>query len=154
VPVLFDLPEPAGALTAAQCARLYSTVAWTCEQAFVVAVGWLDSIAEPETKVKVSIAARVLAWHADQWRVLIPESVLLEDDRQAAPGPSARAALAGLAGAEPAARVRSLVGLVDNLRSEIDLLTALLSPVSDGAAARLATVSRADLGRLAEALDR
>ena len=48
----------------------------------------------------------------------------------------------------------SLVGLVDKIRGEIDLLTARLSPVSDGAAARLATVLRADLGRVSAVLDR
>jgi hypothetical protein len=34
------------------------------------------------------------------------------------------------------------------MRAEVDLLTARLSPVSDGAGARLATFLHADLGRL------
>ena len=153
MPVLFDLPDPVAALTAAQCARVYSTIAWTCEQVFVEVAGWLDSIPKPETKVGLSVAARVLAWHCDQWRALVPESVLLEDDRQAAPGPAARGAVADLAGAEPAGRVRALCELAGRMRDEIDLLTARLSPVSDGAAARLSSVLRADLGRVTELLD-
>ncbi|MEO8694684.1 MAG: hypothetical protein ABI658_14260 [Acidimicrobiales bacterium] len=146
--MLFDLPESDAALTAADTARVYSTVAWSCEQAFVVAAGWLDSISSPEAKVSVSVAARVFGWHAAQWRALIPESVLLEDDRIAAPGPAAGKALTDLADAEPAARVDSLRALAAEMRAEVDLLTARLSPVSDGAATRLATFLQTDLGRL------
>jgi hypothetical protein len=153
VPVLFDLPESPAAFTAAHSARVYSTVTWLCDQVCAVAAGLIDSIPTPRTKVSLSVAARVFAWHADQWRALIPESVLLEDDRRAAPGPAARKALADLAGAEPLVRERSLRALVHEMRDEIDRLTARLSPVSDGAAARLATVLHADLGRLSEALE-
>ena len=151
--MLFDLPEPPAALTAADCARVYSTVAWSCEQVFVVAAGWLDSMA-PEAKVTVSVAARVFGWHAAQWRALIPESVLLDDDREAAPATSASGAIADLARAEPGVRVDSLRALADNMREEVDLLTDRLSPVSDGAATRLATFLRADLSRLSGTLAR
>jgi hypothetical protein len=152
--VLFDLPEPEAPLSAADCARVYSTVAWSCEEVFVLAAGWLDSIPAAEIKVTVSVAARVFAWHAAQWRALIPESILLEGDRQAAPAKGAREAIALLAGAEPAVRARSLRALADDMGNEVDLLTARLSPVSDGEATRLAGFLRADLGRISETLAR
>ena len=150
--MLFDLPESKVPLSAADCARVFSTVAWSCEEVFVLAAGWIDSIPAAETKVKVSVAARVFAWHAAQWRALIPESVLLEDDRQATPSPTAREAITVLARAEPEVRVQSLGALAANMSGAVDLLTARLSPVSDGAATRLAGFLRADLGRLSEAL--
>jgi hypothetical protein len=109
-------------------------------------------MASPEAKVSVSVAARVFGWHAAQWRALIPESVLLEDDREAAPTAAVREAVAGLARAEPGARVDSLRALATQMRAEVDLLTARLSPVSDGAATRLATFLRTDLDRLAGTL--
>jgi len=147
--VLFDLPESPASLTAADTARVYSTVAWSCEQVFVVAAGWLDSMASPEAKVYVSVAARVFGWHATQWHALIPESVLLENDRKAAPTAAVREAVVALARAEPGARVDSLRALAAQMRADVDLLTARLSPVSDGAATRLATFLRTDLDRLA-----
>jgi hypothetical protein len=146
--VLFDLPEPLAPLTAADTARVYSNVAWTCEETFVVAAGWLDSIAAPEAKVAVSVAARVFGWHAAQWRALIPESVLLENDRNAAPAAAAVDAIAALIRTEPVVRVESLRALAGQMCEQVDLLTARLSPVSDGAAARLASFLRADLARL------
>ena len=146
--VLFELPESGAALTAADCARVYSTVAWSCDQVFVVAAGWVDSMAVPESKVTVSVSARVFGWHAEQWAALVPESVLLADDRQAAPAPAAREAIAELAKAEPEVRVDSLRALAGRMGDEIDLLTARLSPVSDGAAIRLASFLYTDLGRL------
>jgi hypothetical protein len=149
---LFDLPESGAALTAADTARVYSTIAWSCEQAFVVAAGWLDSISAPEAKVSVSVAARVFGWHAAHWRALIPESVLLEDARAAAPGAAAGKALTDLAEAEPEARLDSLRALAAEMRAEVDLLTARLSPVSDGAATRLAAFLRTDLERLSGTL--
>ena len=142
------MPEPPASLTAADAARVYSTVAWTCEQVFVVAAGRLDSMASPEAKVSVSVAARVFGWHAAQWRALIPESVLLEDDRKVAPAAAVREAVAGLARADPEAVVDQLRALAAEMRAEVDLFTARLSPVSDGAATRLATFLRADLDRL------
>lgn len=150
--MLFDLPESPASLTAADTARVYSTVAWSCEQVFVVSAGWLDSMASPQAKVSVSVAARVFGWHAAQWRALIPESVLLEDDREAVPTAAVREAVAGLARAEPGARVDSLRALASQMRAEVDLLMARLSPVSDGAATRLATFLRTDLDRLAGTL--
>ena len=150
--MLFDLPESPASLTAADTARVYSTVAWSCEQVFVVSAGWLDSMASPQAKVSVSVAARVFGWHAAQWRALIPESVLLEDDREAVPTAAVREAVAGLARAEPGARVDSLRALAAQMRADVDLLTARLSPVSDGAATRLATFLRTDLDRLAGTL--
>ena len=150
--MLFDLPESPASLTAADTARVYSTVAWSCEQVFVVATGWLDSMASPEAKVSVSVAARIFGWHAAHWHALIPESVLLEDDREAAPTAAVREAVAGLARAKPGARVDSLCALATQMRAELDLLTARLSPVSDGAATRLATFLRTDLDRLAGTL--
>jgi len=152
--VLFDLPEAAAPLSAADCARIYSTVAWSCEEVFVLAAGWLDSIPAAETKVSVSVVARVFAWHAAQWRALIPESILLENDRQSAPAPAAREAIALLARAEPAVRAQSLRSLADTMSNEVDLLTARLSPVSDAEAARLAGFLRADLVRVSETLAR
>jgi hypothetical protein len=152
--VLFDLPEPVAPLRAADCARIYSTVAWSCEEVFVLAAGWLDSIPAAETKVTVSVVARVFAWHAAQWRALIPESILLEDDRQAAPAAAAREAIALLARAEPDVRAQSLRALADDMSHEVDQLSARLSPVSDGEATRLASFLRADLGRVSESLAR
>ena len=146
------MPEPLAALTAADTARVFANVAWSCEQVFAVTAGWLDSMAPPEAKVSVSVAARVFGWHAAQWRALIPESVLLENDRNAAPAAAASQAIAELAQAEPGARVDSLRALAAEMRAEVDLLTARLSPVSDGAATRLATFLHADLGRLAGTL--
>jgi hypothetical protein len=150
--VLFDPAESMAPLSAADCARVFSTVAWSCEEVFVLSAGWIDSIPVAETKVIVSVAARVFAWHAAQWRALIPDSILLEDDRRAAPAPTAREAIALLERAEPEVRVRSLGALAENMSGAVDLLTARLSPVSDGAATRLAGFLRADLGRLCEAL--
>jgi hypothetical protein len=149
--VLFDLPETSAALTAADTARVYSTVAWSCEEIFVVAAGWLDSMPAPEAKVCVSVAARVFGWHAAQWRALVPESVLLEDARGAAPAAAAAAAIAELVQAEPTVRVDSLRALAATMRDEVDRLSTRLSPVSDSAAARLATFLHADLDRLAGA---
>lgn len=146
--MLFDVPEHFAALTAADTARVFSNVAWSCEEVFVVAAGWLDTLAAPEAKVSVSVAARVFGWHAEQWRALIPESVLLENDRNAAPAAATREAIALLAQAEPGARVESLRALAAEMRAEVDLLTARLSPVSDGAATRLAAFLHADLGHL------
>ena len=150
--MLFDLPETSAALTAADTARVYSTVAWSCEEVFVVTAGWLDSMPVPEAKVAVSVAARVFGWHAAQWRALVPESVLLEEHRSAVPGPAAAEAIAELVRAEPAVRVDSLRALAGKMCDEVDLLATRLSPVSDGAAARLATFLRADLGRLSGTL--
>ena len=150
--MLFDLPEPPASLTAADTARVYSTVAWSCEQVFVIAAGWLDSMASPEAKVSVSVAARIFGWHAAQWRALIPESVLLEDDRTAAPATAVREAVAGLARSEPEARVDSLRTLAAEMSAEVDRLMARLSPVSDGAATRLAAFLRIDLDRLSGTL--
>jgi len=150
--VLFDLPESPAPLTAADTARVYSTVAWSCEQVFVVAAGWLDSMPSPEAKVSVSVAARIFGWHAAQWHALIPESVLLEEDRAAAPTAAVRDAVARLARTEPGARVDSLRALATQIRTEVDLLTARLSPVSDGAATRLAAFLRIDLERLSGTL--
>ena len=150
--MLFDLPETPSSLTAADTARVYSTVAWSCEQVFVVAAGWLDSMTSPQAKVSVSVAARVFGWHAAQWRALIPESVLLEDDRKATPAAAVREAVAVLARVEPEARVDSLRALATQMRAEVDLLTTRLSPVSDGAATRLATFLRTDLDRLSGTL--
>ena len=150
--MLFDLPETSAALTAADAARVYSTVAWSCEEIFVVAAGWLDSMAAPEAKVSASVAARVFGWHAAQWRALVPESVLLENERTVAPGGAAAAAIAELVQAEPAVRIDSLRALAGKMRDEVDLLATRLSPVSDGAAARLVTFLRADLGWLSGTL--
>ncbi|MEO5838675.1 MAG: hypothetical protein ABIQ73_17935 [Acidimicrobiales bacterium] len=150
--MLFDLPESPAALTAADTARVFSTVAWSCEQVFVVTAGWLESISSPEAKVSVSVAARVFGWHAAQWRALIPESVLLEDDRAAAPGAAAGESVAALVRAKPQERVDALRALAAEMGSEVDLLTARLSPVSDGAATRLATFLQTDLGRLSAML--
>ena len=150
---MLDLPEPPAALTAAGCARVYSTVAWSCEQVFEVAAGWVESAAAAETKVSLSVAARLFGWHAAQWRSLIPESVLLEDDRRAAPATAAREALAELALVEPGFRVNSLRVVAGKMRNEVDLLTACLSPISEGAAIRLATFLRADLDRLSGPLE-
>ena len=42
--------------------------------------------------------------------------------------------------------------MAESMRAEVDLLTARLSPVSDGAARRLAEFLRADLERVSGAL--
>jgi hypothetical protein len=151
--VLLDLPASDAPLTARECTRVLATLAWSCEQIFVVAAGWVDSIAAPETKVAVAVTARVFGWQAAQWRALVPESVLLEDDRVAAPTPSARAAVAALTAAAPARRVVSLRALTATIGDEVGLLTARLSPVSDGAAARLAEFLRIDLERTKSTLE-
>ena len=106
--MLFELPATSDPLTARDCTRVYGTLAWTCEQIFRVAAGWVDSIEVPESKVSVAVVARVFGWQAAQWRALVPESVLLEDDRGAAPTASARTAVAALTASEPARRRESL----------------------------------------------
>jgi hypothetical protein len=150
--VLLDLTETSAPLTARECARAYATIAWTCEQIFHVTAGGIDSVDRAETKVALSVAARVFGWQAEQWRALVPESVLLEDARAAAPTAAARAAVAVLTASEPAALTDSLRALVRSMRDEVDLLTARLSPVSDGAATRLAEFLRGDLVRVSGAL--
>jgi hypothetical protein len=150
--VLLDLTETDVPLTARECTRAYATLSWTCEQIFLLTASWLDSIDRAETKVALSVAARVFGWQAEQWRALVPESVLLEDDRSAAPTPSARDAIAALAASEPPRRAESIGALASAMRDEVDLLTARLSPVSDGAAARLAEFLRGDLVRVSGAL--
>jgi hypothetical protein len=149
---LFDLTETDTPLTARESTRAYATLAWSCEQIFLVAAGWLDSEAAPERKVALSVAARVFGWQAEQWRSLVPESVLLEDDRGGAPTAVARETIAALRGAEPARHVESLRSVVVAMRDEVDLLTTRLSPVSDSAAARLAEFLRADLMRVSGSL--
>ena len=151
--MLLELPATGAPLTARDCTRVYATLAWTCEQIFVVAAGWVDSIEVPESKVAAALAARLFGWQAAQWRALVPESVLLEDDRDAAPTTSARAAVAALTTAEPAHRIESLRALAVTIGQEVDLLTTRLSPVSDGAAARLAEFLRVDLERTAGTLE-
>ena len=151
--MLFELSATSEPLTARDCTRAYSTLAWTCEQIFRVAAGWVDSVEVPESKVSVAVAARVFGWQAAQWRALVPESVLLENDRRAAPTTSARTAVAALTAAAPARRRESLCALVRTIGDEVDLLTARLSPVSDGAAARLADFLRVDLERTVRTLE-
>ena len=151
--MLLELSASDAPLTARECTRVYATLAWSCEQIFVVAAGWVDSIATPETKVAVAVTARVFGWQAAQWRALVPESVLLEDDRGAAPTRSARDAVAALTAAAPARRVDSLRALAATIGDEVGLLTARLSPVSDGAAARLAEFLRVDLERTTRTLE-
>ena len=151
--MLFELPATSDPLTARDCTRAYSTLAWTCEEIFRVAAGWVDSIEVPESKVAVAVAARVFGWQAAQWRALVPESVLLEDDRDAAPTGSARTAVAALAAADPSRRRESLRALVQSIGDEVDLLKARLSPISDGAGARLADFLRLDLERTARTLE-
>lgn len=150
--MLFELPATSDPLTARDCTRAYATLAWTCEEIFRVAAGWVDSMEVPESKVAVAVVARVFGWQAAQWRALVPESVLLAGDRDAAPTASARRAVAELTAAEPARRRESLRALARTIGEEVDLLTARLSPVSDGAAARLADFLRVDLERTARTL--
>jgi hypothetical protein len=150
--VLLDLTETDAPLTARECTRTYATLSWTCEQIFLLTASWIDSIDRAETKVAISVAARVFGWQADQWRGIVPESVLLEDARAAAPTPPARAAVAALDAADPERRADSLRALVQSLRDEVDLLTARLSPVSDGAATRMAEFLKRDLERVSAAL--
>ena len=151
--MLLELPATGAPLTARECTLAYATLAWTCEQIFAVAARWVDSIEVPESKVAVAVTARLFGWQAVQWRALVPESVLLEDDREAAPTPSARAAVAALCSVEPGQGVESLRALAASIGEEVDLLTARLSLVSDGAAARLAEFFRADLERTTRKLE-
>jgi hypothetical protein len=151
--VLFELPASDAPLTARECTRLYSTLAWSCDQIFLVAAGWVDGVAAPRRKAAVAVTARVFGWQAAQWRALVPESVLLEDDRSAAPAASARAAIDALRASDAAQRVESLRALVVAMADEVGLLTARLSPVSDGAAVRLAEFLRADLARATTTLE-
>jgi hypothetical protein len=150
--VLLDLTESTEPLTARECTRVYATLAWSCEQIFLTTAGWIDSVETAETKIALSIAARVFGWQAEQWRALVPESVLLDDDRAAAPVPAAREAMAALAAADPARRGDSLRALSETMQDEVGLLAERLSPVSDGAGARLAEFLRADLGRVSASL--
>ena len=150
--MLFELPATSDPLTARDCTRAYATLAWACEEIFRVAASWVDSMEVPESKVAVAVVARVFGWQAAQWRALVPESVLLADDRDAAPTASARRAVAELTAAEPARRRESLRALARTIGEEVDLLTARLSPVSDAAAARLADFLRVDLERTARTL--
>jgi hypothetical protein len=150
--VLLDLTETDAPLTARECTRAFATLSWTCEQIFHLTASWIDSFDRAEAKVAVSVAARLFGWQADQWRGLVPESVLLEDDRSAAPTPAAREAIAALGACEPARRADALRAMAESMRAEVDLLTARLSPVSDGAARRLAEFLRADLERVSGAL--
>lgn len=117
-------------------AREYPRISSVCETLFETIGALAPHLGPASAVVAATPLARHLGAHAEAWRELVPESVLLEDDRAAAPSsPPVDRSLVGV------------VAAVESLRSELAELLTRTSPVADAPARRQAEATIADIDR-------
>jgi hypothetical protein len=117
-------------------AREYTRLARVCEQLFAALGALAPQLPSPTAAVAAATMARRLGAHAAAWAELVPESVLLEDARAAAPAVPA---------IEPA--WDPVHAAIDALRADLERLLTRTTTVADGAARRVARAMLADLDR-------
>ena len=112
----------------------YTRYAALCDALFTTAGETVAVVADAETKIALATLSRRAGLHAAAWGELVPESVLLADERASAVTPTAIAR-------DPAAIATAL----RTLRADLDAAVARMSPVADRPALRLAADVLADI---------
>jgi hypothetical protein len=128
------MADEAGFWSQRDAAQEYTRLARTCESLFVALGALAPSLGPPAAAAAAAQLARRLGAHASAWAELVPESVLLEDARRAAPA----AAIV-----EPS--IATVVDALTELRSAVADLLTRTTEVADGAARRQARSTAADL---------
>jgi hypothetical protein len=126
--------------TQRDAAREYTRLARQCEALFTALGTMAPRLDPPASAAAASQLARRLGEHAATWAGLVPESVLLADERASAASASA---------IEPT--LAAVVAAVAELRDDLDALLTRTTEVADGAARRAARSTCVDID---DAIDR
>jgi len=140
-------------LTAEQTTIGVARQLWLSRQLAEVLAGWDAQGHHPGVRVWAATAHRRLDEHIEVWTTQLPESVLLEPQRNSPPDPGDEALLgAARAAADPGPFTDAARSLLAAAVAALDDLVADAGPVGDRALVRAVMIVRRDLVALIESL--